>query len=452
MSRSDRLLTRVLCAALGFAAFAAPASAEVDIRMLSRPLGEPITAFVNVTDGFFPVGELEFFELSATIDGTANNGFAFTTAPMFDPAQRISVVFAIDYSADVQGLSGDAIQAGISTFISQMTPGDYAAIVKFNDTNGATLVQPFTEIDGGSGSSLLLTALADDYEGDGTNLLEALGESANEFTAKAGLLPPGAKAVIVVSAGDDDFSGAGLSELYDTFNAGGIAVFTVSAGDISGDAAATALMTALAGQTGGRYIAAPDDAGIETAYITARWDLWGSYVLTWPADTVTDCNAHTLQLLATGFGAFQVGNVEFTHCDDTPADFQFVDQTGVEPGVVVVSNTVTITGIDQETGISVSGGEYSIGCGATFTAAPGTISVDDEVCVRHTAAAGFQQAAGPTVLVVGGVSSSFTSTTRAAAPPPPPPGGGGGGGGGAAGLLELLLALGGLLARRRLAA
>lgn len=451
MSRSDCLLTGVLCAGLGFAAFAAPASVEVDIRMLSRPLGEPITAFVNVTDGFFPVGELEFFELSATIDGTANNGFAFTTAPMFDPAQRISVVFAIDYDSDVQGESGDAIQAGISTFISQMTPGDYAAIVKFNETGGAAVVQPFTEIDGGSGSSLLLTALAGDYDGDGTDVIGGLDASAGEFAARADELPPGARAVILVSAGDDGFSGQGLGGLYDAFIAGGIAVFTVSAGDISGDAAATGLMSALAVQTGGRYLAAPDDAAIEAAYVTARWDLRGSYVLTWPADTVTDCDAHTLELLATGFGAFQVGSAEFGRCDDTPADFQFTDQTGVEPGATVVSNTVTIAGIDQQTGISVSGGEYSIGCGATFTAMAGTIAADEQVCVRHTAAAGFQQNAGPTVLTVGGVSSSFTSTTRAAPPPPPPPGGGDGGGG-AAGLLELLLALGTLLARRRPAA
>lgn len=450
MSRFACPLTRVLGAALGFAALAAPAIAEVDIRMQSRPLGQPFKAFVNVTNGGFPVGELESFELMPSIDGTANNGFAFTTAPMFDPAQRISVVFAIDYSPEVQGQAGDAIQAGISTFITQMTPGDQAAIVKFNGTSGATVVQPFTEIDGGSGSSLLLTALADDYDGVGTNLLDALGEAAGEFTASAGLLPPGAKAVIVISAGDDDFSGSGLSDLYDTFIANGIVVFTVSAGDLSGDAAATALMTSLAGQTGGRYFPALDAAGIEAAYIAARIDLWGSYVLTWPADSVSDCNAHTLQVLATGFGAFQVGSTEFRRCDDTPADFQFANQTGVEPGAAVVSSTVTITGIDVSTAVTVGGGEYSIGCGATFTSAPGTIEVGEQVCVRHTAAAGFQQNAGPTILTVGGVSSSFTSTTRAA--PPPPPGGGGGGGGGATGLLELLLALGFVLARRRLTA
>jgi hypothetical protein len=93
--------------------------------------------------------------------------------------------------------------------------------------------------------------------------------------------------------------------------------------------------------------------------------------------------------------------------------------------------------------ISVTGGEYSIGCTSSFTSAPGLIEFEEDVCVRHTAAAGFNASAGPTVLVVGGVASSFSSTTH----PEPRTGGGGGG---ATGWLELLLSLA-LLSARRLA-
>jgi hypothetical protein len=40
-------------------------------------------------------------------------------------------------------------------------------------------------------------------------------------------------------------------------------------------------------------------------------------------------------------------------------------------GSVRTSNTVTISGINGATPVSVSGGEYSIGCTATFTSAFG---------------------------------------------------------------------------------
>jgi len=100
--------------------------------------------------------------------------------------------------------------------------------------------------------------------------------------------------------------------------------------------------------------------------------------------------------------------------DTTPNAFSFVDQTNVALSTVITSAPVTITGITGPAPISVSGGTYSIGCGATFTGAAGTISNNQSVCVRHVSAATSNTPTN-TVLTVGDMPDVFTSWTSAAA-------------------------------------
>jgi uncharacterized delta-60 repeat protein len=105
--------------------------------------------------------------------------------------------------------------------------------------------------------------------------------------------------------------------------------------------------------------------------------------------------------------------------DTTPNAFSFVDQTGVALSSQIVSAPVTITGITAAAAVSISGGEYSVGCGATFTSAAGTINNGQTICVRHTSSASNSTAVS-TTLTMGGVSDTFTSTTLAAVTPPAP--------------------------------
>lgn len=128
--------------------------------------------------------------------------------------------------------------------------------------------------------------------------------------------------------------------------------------------------------------------------------------------------------------------------DTTPNAFSFTSQTGVAPSAVVTSNAVTISGIEAPAQISVTAGQYSIGCGGTFTSDTGTITNGQTVCVRLTASSAYSTAVTAT-LNVGGVSGAFTVTTR-----PAPPASQGGGGGGATGFTTLLSLLM-LLWRRR---
>jgi len=103
-----------------------------------------------------------------------------------------------------------------------------------------------------------------------------------------------------------------------------------------------------------------------------------------------------------------------TPSDGTPDAFTFAVQTGVEPGSIVTSAAVTISGFNTAVNISIVGGEYSIN-GAVYTSSPAGLSPGDAVSVRHVASTAFL-ADTLSTLTIGGVSGSFSSTTRAATP------------------------------------
>ncbi|MDP2323550.1 MAG: GlyGly-CTERM sorting domain-containing protein, partial [Gammaproteobacteria bacterium] len=137
-------------------------------------------------------------------------------------------------------------------------------------------------------------------------------------------------------------------------------------------------------------------------------------------------------------GVYEAFIADFTPPDLVPDPFFFPDQTGVALSAPMTSAPVTITGITGTTPITVIGGQYSVGCGAVFTSAPGTISNSQTVCVRQTSAA-TNSTATNTLLTVGGVSDTFTSTTAGAS---------GGGGGALDGFSLLALGLIGAMRRK----
>jgi len=118
-----------------------------------------------------------------------------------------------------------------------------------------------------------------------------------------------------------------------------------------------------------------------------------------------------LNLLAAGGGGGS---------DTTPDAFSFSDQSGVPTSSVITSSPITITGIDASATVTVTDGERSIDEGA-WTSSVGSVTVGQQIRVRHTSSASYETATN-TLLDVGGVSDTFTSTTQA----DPGPGGGGG--------------------------
>ena len=97
--------------------------------------------------------------------------------------------------------------------------------------------------------------------------------------------------------------------------------------------------------------------------------------------------------------------------DTTPDAFTFTDQSGVAVSTVIVSNTITVTGITGASPVTITGGEYSINGGAYASTAT-TVVVNDTVRVRGTSSASNSTAVN-VVLTIGGVSDTFTITTVA---------------------------------------
>ncbi len=431
------------------AMFAAPAQAQVvvELRVEGRPADAPIQAFVKVTDAGVPVPSLDETDFTVLLDGaplTIASGDV-TLPPSLDPTQRVSVVFAMDYSASVVNLHRADMEAAVNAFIAAMLPGDHAAVVKFNATNpaGASVVTAFTEIDDGGPNDIALNAgVNSDYPGNGTNMADALLVALEHLQTSSATLPPGPKAIILIGDGSNSDGTASVEDVIAQANADSIPIFTIGIGEFSGPGR-TAALTDLGLQTGGAFFPAPDAADIENAYVTVG-DLLNNEYLISIVNGITDCAPHELEVTVMGV----TDSAIFTRrtCDTEPDAFTFTSLTDRAPGTGVTSNTVTITGIEVPAHISVIQGNYSIGCTETFINTPGNIASGETVCLRHQSSAAFSTA-HTTTLTVGGFAATFTSTTRADSGG----GGGGGGGGGALGFLALLGLGSLLLARRRVA-
>lgn len=114
--------------------------------------------------------------------------------------------------------------------------------------------------------------------------------------------------------------------------------------------------------------------------------------------------------------------------DTVPNPFGFEGRSNVDRNIVIASDSVTITGIDTETPVRISNGEYSID-GGSFTDAEGLIGANQSIRVRIRSSGEYESSINAR-LNIGGVTGSFTVTTKKKS----------GGGGGAAWLLPLLIA------------
>jgi VWFA-related protein len=299
------LVTAVICAI--------PARADVTLRVEAIPIEDPIQAFVTVMDANGnPVSGLTASEFTVTLDGIVIQQPGFSLPPAQDPNQRVSVVFAMDFSGSVQDVALEAMQEAITTFINAMNAGDYAAIVKFNENLGASVVQPFTQIDGAAGNSALISAVMAPYGVGRTNLLDGITLAIEQFSAPPAPLPQGPKAVIVISDGEEnasDFSDE-FSVISDaTINS--VPIFVIGVGTLEGQQ----LMIRLASQTGGDYFPAPSDPEIAAAYVTISELLNNEYLLSIPS-SITDCSDHTLQVAVTGQA--NPASVAFARCVPEP--------------------------------------------------------------------------------------------------------------------------------------
>ncbi len=307
-----RWLPALALAVLAAATVPGIARAAVNVRVESRPISNPIKVYVTVTDSNGqPQGGLSVNDFTVTLDGNpiSFQPADFSLPPVQNPSKNVSVVFAMDYSPSTEGAPRIAMQEAVVDFINAMAPGDYAAIVKFNGTQGASLVQPFTEIDGAAGSSMLVSSAMAPYPGSSTNVFDAIILALGQFSALSLTLPDGPRAVIVISDGEDNTSVATLNSVIDAAGSDGIPVFSISLPNAN--SSGRNVLNALAARTGGAYIQATDTAAVTAAYGTISSLLNNGYLLTFQS-SISDCNQHTLQVTVTGHNAV---SVKFTRCD-----------------------------------------------------------------------------------------------------------------------------------------
>ena len=99
--------------------------------------------------------------------------------------------------------------------------------------------------------------------------------------------------------------------------------------------------------------------------------------------------------------------------DTTPEPFAFTARTEVPLEALLESEeAITVSGINDDAPISITGGEYAIGEG-DFTSEDGAVSNGESVKVRLTSSSSFSTATTAT-LTIGGVVGDFTVTTLAA--------------------------------------
>jgi hypothetical protein len=134
-----------------------------------------------------------------------------------------------------------------------------------------------------------------------------------------------------------------------------------------------------------------------------------------------------------------------TYNSSIPSAFSFTPVTGATPGTIVTSNSITVSGTNIASSISVTGGTYSIN-GGTPTAAAGTVNPGAAVTVQLQASSSNLTQTQAT-LDIGGINGVFTVTTAGTGGSS----GGSGGGGGGGAFSPLGIALFGMaaLSRRR---
>jgi cyclophilin family peptidyl-prolyl cis-trans isomerase len=109
-------------------------------------------------------------------------------------------------------------------------------------------------------------------------------------------------------------------------------------------------------------------------------------------------------------GVSGVFNVLTVLNDTVPDAFSFNAKTGVDFATLIVSNPITVSGINAVTPISITGGEYSIN-GGSYSKIAGAVNNADVVTVRVATYALYNTTSSAT-LTIGGISSIFSATTH----------------------------------------
>lgn len=157
-----------------------------------------------------------------------------------------------------------------------------------------------------------------------------------------------------------------------------------------------------------------DQARFELSGSVLRWASNGTKDFDAPNDADTN-NTYIVNVRATDSAsntADQTVTVTVTQVDTTPTAFSFVDVTDAALSTVYESNAIIVAGINTNSPLTITGGEYSIN-GAAYASSAVSVNLGDSIKVRGTSSSSNSTAVN-VALTIGGVSDTYTITTVAA--------------------------------------
>lgn len=149
-----------------------------------------------------------------------------------------------------------------------------------------------------------------------------------------------------------------------------------------------------------------------TIYTSDSGTVYNGYTVTVQLTSSSSYAATTSAILTIGgvSGTFSVTTIT-TADDSTPNAFTFTDQTNVPLSTEIISNAITVSGINTAAVISIVGGTYSVN-GGTYRSASYIVNNGATVTVKQTSSASYSTKTDAT-LNIGGVSDTFSVTTLA---------------------------------------
>ena len=368
------------------------------------------------------------FTAPATIGLTATASDSDGTVSKVEFFNGVTLIGAATLANGVYGFSWTNIAAG-----------SYSVTAKATDNRGATAVSaaraltvtgivanlpptvtftaPVNNTVVSAPGSVILTASASDTDGsvakveffNGSTLIGTGALAAGAYSYSWTNIAAGTYANITAKATDDKGATATTPPLAIIVNALPTVGLTSPATNASFNAPATILLSATASDSDGtvskvEFYNGSTLLGIGTLTNSVYNFSWsavpaGSYSI---AAKATDDRGGTTTTPARAISVVSCGTV---------ASFSFASLDNVDLNVALVSNPVTITGINCLTAISVVGGEYNVNAGG-FTSVAATVKAGDVVRLRVTSSSDYQQTRSA-VLTVGSALSNFAVTTVA---------------------------------------
>lgn len=242
----------------------------------------------------------------------------FQVLPVSKAEEGISLILALDVSGSMRGEPLEQAQAAAKTFLAEIGGNDQAALVTF-----ATDVEQSSEF---TSDTQVLNRAIDGTSAEGWTVLN---EAVYEAATLAGTLPPGRKAVVVLTDGVDTESALLLDDAVKQAQQQNVPVYTIGMGT---EAQADPLQR-LSFLTGGWYLEAPTPDELSDRFQTVSQQLRRQYMISYLSPLLADDQEHSLV-------------VETTYGGET---------SRYERSFVAGSRPVTIEISDLEDGQAVAG-------------------------------------------------------------------------------------------------